>query len=159
MHPLKQSLIQPPYDACLLLLGANDLLNHFAAGEPPPKHAVDGVIDHLKTLHAAVKASGAYSVALGMLDHPAFAKVPGGPAALRDINARIERETGADLFIDTAALISSRNQPALWSTDEVHLQSEGYATLGRLLARPLATLLGGQHGHKAKPKGHEHGHG
>ena len=136
MHPLKQQLAAGSFgsgDACIVLLGANDLLSSF----PPSTHHVDGVISHLKALHAAVRATGAKSIAMGLLDHPAFSE---HGDALKAINARIEHEVGADAYVDGFSLVSSR-QSALWSADRIHMTPEGYTALGQAMAAPLADIL------------------
>ena len=148
-HPHR--LASGSYDVCLVMLGANDLLSYISAGQPPPPEAVDGLIEHLKQLHSACQSSGAKAVSLGLLDHPAINQMEGGPAALTAINSRIANEAGADTFIEAAKLVLA-SQSALWSSDHVHMQSEGYATLARELAVPLAAIMQDSDGkgHKAR---------
>ena len=140
LPPLKQELASSSFDAVLLLLGANDLLPFFGGSSPPPSRAVDVLVQHLQSLHAAVRASGATSIALSLLDHPMIAHQPGGQATLQAINRRIASEVEADAHVDGEALLKA-SQHVLWSSDQIHLQSEGYAELGRRLATPLAEIL------------------
>ena len=129
----------------LLLLGANDLLSHFQSGRPLSTEAIDRLISHLRELHAAVRSSGATSIALGLLHHPMIIQRAGALNSLREVNKRIETEVGADAFIDAGGLLPS-DKPALWSTEDggVHPSLSGYRTLGKHLAAPLARILVGQ---------------
>ena len=137
LQPLQQELASGNIDVCLILLGANDLLPYFPV---PPEHVVDGLIADLKAVHAAARHARSKTVALGLLDHPMVAGQAGGPAALKAINARIEREVGADAYIDGAALLSAGHRGA-WSNDNIHLTPEGYAELGKHLSKSLAEFL------------------
>ena len=59
------------------------------------------------------------------------------------VQERLSREVGADAFVDTAALIHT-DETTLWSSDQVHLRTTGYALLGSRLAEPIAAALGPQ---------------
>lgn len=137
LRPLQEQLRAGNVDICLILLGANDLLPHFPS---PPQRVVDGLIEHLRAVHAAARRANTATVALGLLDHPMVAGQAGGPAALKAINARIEQEVGADAYIDGASLLSAGQQGA-WSHDSIHLTSEGYAELGKRLSKSLADAI------------------
>ena len=152
LHPLRQALglggsnNSPTY--VLILLGANDVLSYFSRAGGPPAGAVDKLISDLKGLHGEVKSTGATSIALGLLEHPAMVKQAGGRDALRAVNKRIEAEAGADAFIDTMALLPS-SKPSFWSAEDggIHPVLPGYRALGKHLAGPLAEIL---HEHKTQ---------
>ena len=139
LHHLKSHLTSHSYDVVMILLGTNDLYQPFSNGHEPSAQLLDETIRHLQHLHAAVRESGAQSVALGLLHHPLFQEVRGGRRAIDAFNARIAQESGANAFIDTAHLLSSDSK--LWSSDKCHLQSSGYIELGTRLAQPLINLL------------------
>jgi lysophospholipase L1-like esterase len=137
---LKRALSHKKFDVCLIYLGANDLLGEMARGGAPSIHAVNGVLEHLSSLHATCRHSGALTIALGFLKHPLIASLDGGSAVLKQINARIEEEADADAFIDGLPLLSASISD-LWSSDRVHCTAHGYETLGENLSTPLVRIL------------------
>jgi lysophospholipase L1-like esterase len=151
LHPLKAQLKSNSYDAVLILLGANDLLQgSFMRGSLPSADLVSTTLGHLHKLHETVRASGARSVALGLLHHPMVGAVPSGIEAVDSFNARLAREGGADAFIDPSKLLPAGGaQGQLWSSDRVHMQPKGYIELGRRLAPPLISALELKHHHKS----------
>merc|ERR1712196_294181 len=110
------------------------LMRTMGTGKLPPKPEVDAVIRHLKSLHKTARDAGSRSIALGLLHHPMLDALPGGREAVNAFNSRIAKEVEADAFIDTSQLLEANEWR--WSSDQVHLQSQGYAEMGRSLARP-----------------------
>ena len=85
-----------PYDAVLLLLGTNDFL----------RDAYDSLLRNLQTLHAAVRATGATTVALGLPQSRASESAPERAAALRRLNEGIASSGGASLLAISAGSTS-----------------------------------------------------
>jgi lysophospholipase L1-like esterase len=124
-----------PYDAVLILLGANDGAVSAASSTADAERAIES----LRQLHSAVQRSGALSVALGLPGSPAF--VESGDAKLKAFNKRVESQLGSGVaYIDMAKLLPTKEQ-ALWSFDRCHLVGAGYEKMGRVLAKPLAKIL------------------
>ena len=120
------------FDACLILLGANDVLS-------APTEPIDGMLEALRALHVECRSRGLRSIAVGFPDHPAFAASGlRGSGALAAINDRIRDEADADGFIDPHGMLP---RAAHWSADRVHMTAEGYRTFGGALAAPVARLL------------------
>ena len=117
---LSDALSSRRFDVVLILLGANDFYPQFAHGTCPSPEVIDKAIADLHTLHSSVRRSGAVSVALGVLHHPAF-EIEGGHAAIESFNSRLASESGADTFIDAASFVPA-DVTSLWSSDRVHLQ-------------------------------------
>lgn len=134
LQPLKRQLTAHKYDVVCILLGANDLYSSLNSGARLQEHTVSKLVADLNVLHSAVRAAGAVSISIGMLDHPFLSQQ--FPGVRAEINARLEADVRADNHIDAGRLLPS-SQP-VWSADSVHLQAEGYEELGRLLAAPLA---------------------
>ena len=138
LHSLKSALqAHHGIDICLIWLGANDMLGGGGAALQSPH---DATINHLRELHSECRSSGATTVALGMLYHPAIVNAAAGSSGLSAFNHRIRSEVGADHFFDVQAYISPSHAKS-WSSDQVHLSKSGYADFGRELAPHLAEFL------------------
>ena len=132
------------FDACLILLGANDVLS-------APTEPIDGMLEALRALHVECRSRGLRSIAVGFPDHPAFAASGlRGSGALAAINDRIRDEAGADGFIDPHGMLP---RAAHWSADRVHMTAEGYRTFGGARGARGAAAAAGEANGEGGPAG------
>ena len=126
---------QQPFDIVVLLVGTNDFL----------LGVQERLLQNLRRLHQAIRNFGTASVALGLPQSRTSEQSPEQSAALRQLNAQIGDECGANAFVDTTSLVGPYVEDgAHWSGDGTHLSAEGYQTLGASLAAPLLQILAGK---------------
>ena len=133
---LRSELHGTKFDAVCIHAGANDYMHAAAAST---------IAQDIAALHGLSRDAGAKAVSLGIPLGPGV----GSSEGLTEVNQRIASAGGADLFVDSAALMPYEQNKQLWSSDGVHLTEEGYSEWARRMAGPLATLLRDAGGHAA----------
>jgi lysophospholipase L1-like esterase len=120
----------PRYDIVLILAGTNDILR---------KHPPDRTAAMVSQLHQIAWDAG---VRTGVMSIPPVCLVGSTQLALLEeyrtkINRKLKElavmNRHRTVFIDVAALVPLSN-PALWSSDGVHLTRAGYETIGNFIA-------------------------
>ena len=121
------------FDLVVIHAGANDFMQ--AGGW---EEGIAGkIVADVAALHATVRQAGSKTASLGIPLGPGV----GDREGLTQLNDGIATGGGADLFVDSTALMPYAQNAQLWSTDGVHLTHDGYVEWARRMAGPLATLL------------------
>lgn len=139
---LRSALRRTSYDVTLILLGASDLSMH-NMDDSTSSSVMHSVLRDLKLLHMAAREAGAFSVAVGILDHPRMRESAAALTFLHCMNEQMKACTcvGADAYIEGLSLLSAEAGPNLWSADGVHLERPGFEALTRAMGTALLEIL------------------
>lgn len=123
-------------DAVVIIAGVNDVYQGRSAAT---------VTAVLRDMYERAALAGIPVVAGSIV--PYNTASPAACQAMREINAWIEAEAGADLnltYVDTRAATASADDPdrLAGSPDDLHPDIEGYRQMARVLAPALAARLG-----------------